>query len=337
MTRAISKEMEAPDPILEAEIRKRLEDVEDHLADSVKTETPLVSEAGAYLLSAGGKRFRPMLVLLGGHFGDPTDPRLVPLAVSVELTHLASLYHDDVIDEADSRRGIPSVNARWDNTVAILAGDFLFARASAIAAELGTDVSRLLATTIGLVCEGQIREVQAAGRLEIDEAEYMAVIERKTASLIATSCQVGGLLSGAPAEVVQRLDRFGRALGLAFQLSDDIMDLVSDQSTLGKEPGVDLREGVLTLPLIIALRESEHREELRRLLRSEQSEESDLRRVMEIVRGDGALGRARESVSREVGRALSEAERLPEGSARDALLHLAEYLAVRCGAPVTNS
>lgn len=337
MTRAISKEMEAPDPILEAEIRKRLEDVEDHLADSVKTETPLVSEAGAYLLSAGGKRFRPMLVLLGGHFGDPTDARLVPLAVSVELTHLASLYHDDVIDEADSRRGIPSVNARWDNTVAILAGDFLFARASAIAAELGTDVSRLLATTIGLVCEGQIREVQAAGRLEIDEAEYMAVIERKTASLIATSCQVGGLLSGAPAEVVQRLDRFGRALGLAFQLSDDIMDLVSDQSTLGKEPGVDLREGVLTLPLIIALRESEHREELQRLLRSEQSEESDLRRVMEIVRGDGALGRARESVSREVGRALSEAERLPEGSARDALLHLAEYLAVRCGAPVTDS
>lgn len=332
MTRAISKEMEAPDPILEAEIRKRLEDVEAHLADSVKTETPLVSEAGAYLLSAGGKRFRPMLVLLGGHFGDPTDARLVPLAVSVELTHLASLYHDDVIDEADSRRGIPSVNARWDNTVAILAGDFLFARASAIAAELGTDVSRLLATTIGLVCEGQIREVQAAGRLEIDEAEYMAVIERKTASLIATSCQVGGLLSGAPAEVVQRLDRFGRALGLAFQLSDDIMDLVSDQSTLGKEPGVDLREGVLTLPLIIALRESEHREELQRLLRSEQSEESDLRRVMEIVRGDGALGRARESVSREVGRALSEAERLPEGSARDALLHLAEYLAVRCGA-----
>jgi heptaprenyl diphosphate synthase len=332
MTRAISKEMGIPDPILEAEIRKRLEDVEGQLLGSVKTETPLVSEAGAYLLSAGGKRFRPMLVLLGGHFGDAADPRLIPLAVAVELTHLASLYHDDVIDEADSRRGIPSVNARWDNTVAILAGDFLFARASAIAAELGTDVSRLLATTIGRVCEGQIREVQAAGRLEIDEAAYMAVIERKTASLIATSCQVGGLLAGAPAEVVERLDRFGRALGLAFQLSDDIMDLVSDQSTLGKEPGVDLREGVFTLPVILALRESVHRDELRRLLRSEQPGEGDLRRVMEIVRGDGALGQARESVSREVRRALSEGEELPGGSARDALLHLAEYLAVRCGA-----
>jgi geranylgeranyl pyrophosphate synthase len=332
MTRAISREMEAPDPVLEAEIRKRLEDVEDHLAGTIETETPLVSEAGAYLLSAGGKRFRPMLVLLGGHFGDPTDPRLIPLAVAVELTHLASLYHDDVIDEADSRRGIPSVNARWSNTVAILAGDFLFARASAIAAELGTDVSRLLAETIGRVCEGQIREVQAAGRLEIDEADYMAVIERKTASLIATSCQVGGLLAGAPPAVVEGLGRFGLALGLAFQLSDDIMDLVADQSTLGKEPGVDLREGVFTLPVILALRESEHREELRRLLRSEQPDEGNLRRVGEIVRGDGALGRAREAVGIEVRRALLEAERLPEGAAREALLHLAEYLAVRCGA-----
>jgi hypothetical protein len=149
MTRAINREIEASDPVLEAEIRKRLDEVEQQLAGSVKTETPLISEAGRYLLSAGGKRFRPMLVLLGGHFGDPADPRLIPLAVAVELTHLASLYHDDVIDEAESRRGIPSVNARWDNTVAILAGDFLFARASAIAAELGTEVSRLLAVTIG--------------------------------------------------------------------------------------------------------------------------------------------------------------------------------------------
>jgi heptaprenyl diphosphate synthase len=298
----------------------------------VQSETPLVSEAGAYLLSAGGKRFRPMLVLLAGHFGDPADPRLVPVAVAVELTHLASLYHDDVIDEAESRRGIPSVNARWNNTVAILAGDFLFARAAAIAAELGTDVSRLLATTIGRVCEGQIREVQATGRLEIDEAEYMAVIERKTASLIATSCRVGGLLAGAAPDVVDGLGRFGLALGLAFQLSDDIMDLVSDQSTLGKEPGVDLREGVFTLPVILALRESEHREELRRLLRSEPPDEGNLRRVVEIVRGDGALGRAREAVGREVRRAIAEGERLPGGSARDALLHLAEFLAVRCGA-----
>jgi heptaprenyl diphosphate synthase len=332
MTRATNREMAAPDPVLEAEIRKRLDEVEQQLAGSVVTDTPLVSEAGGYLLSAGGKRFRPMLVLLGGHFGDPADPRLIPLAVAVELTHLATLYHDDVIDEADSRRGIPSVNARWNNTVAILAGDFLFARASAIASELGTDVSRLLATTIGRVCEGQIREVQAAGRIEINESDYMGVIERKTASLIATSCHVGGMVSGAPPEVVDRLERFGHALGLAFQLSDDIMDLIADQSTLGKEPGVDLREGVLTLPVILALRQSEHGEELRRLLEPGPPDEGGLRRVLEIVRADGALGQARAAVTREVRRALREGERLPEGPARDTLLHLAEFLAVRCGA-----
>jgi heptaprenyl diphosphate synthase len=334
MTRTVNREMEAPDPVLEAEIRKRLDEVEQHLASSVLTETPLVSEAVGYLLSAGGKRFRPTLVLLGGQFGDPADPRLVPLAVAVELTHLASLYHDDVIDEAESRRGIPSANARWDNTVAILAGDFLFARASAIASDLGTDVSRLLADTIGRVCEGQIREVQAAGEVEVDEADYMAVIERKTASLIATSCQVGAMLAGAAPEVVQRLERFGRFLGLAFQLSDDIMDLVADESTLGKEPGWDLKEGVFTLPVILALRESGHREELLHLLQPGRPQEGRLRRVLEIVRSDGALALARAAVAREVRRARAEAEPLPEGSARDALLHLAEYLAVRCGAEV---
>lgn len=331
MTRAINSEVTATDPVLEEEIRKRLDEVERQLALAVEAETPLVSEAGGYLLSAGGKRFRPMLVLLSGHFGDPTDPRLVPLAVAGELTHLASLYHDDVIDEAEARRGIPSVNARWSNTVAILAGDFLFARASAIAADLGTDVSRVLAETIGRVCEGQIREVRAVGRVEMDEAEYMAIIDRKTASLIATSCYLGGFLAGATSQVVDGLKRFGRALGLAFQLSDDIMDLVSDSSTLGKEPGVDLREGVFTLPIILALRESEHREELRRLLQPGPDPDR-LRRVLEILRGDGALGPAREAVTREVRRALSEGERLPDGSARDALLHLAEFLAARCGA-----
>jgi heptaprenyl diphosphate synthase len=334
MTRTVNREMEVPDPVLDAEIRKRLEEVEQHLLSSVSTETPLVSEAGGYLLSAGGKRFRPMLVLLGGQFGDPADPRLIPLAVAVELTHLASLYHDDVIDEAESRRGIPSVNARWDNTVAILAGDFLFARASAIASDLGTEVSRLLADTIGRVCEGQIREVQATGQVEVDESDYMAVIERKTASLIATSCQVGALLAGAAPEVVRRLERFGRFLGLAFQLSDDIMDLVADESTLGKEPGLDLKEGVFTLPVILALRESGHRDELLRLLQPGRPEEGRLRRVLEIVRSDGALALARAAVAREVRLARAEADPLPEGAARDALLHLAEYLAVRCGAEV---
>lgn len=332
MSRAAWKELEAPDPTLEAEVRRRLDEVEDALGRAVESDVSLVSDAGGYLLAAGGKRFRPLLVLLGGRFGDPRDGRLIPGAVAIELTHLATLYHDDVIDEADSRRGIPSVNARWDNTVAILTGDFLFARASEISSDLGTDVTRLLAWTIARVCEGQIREAQALGRLENDETFYMDVIRRKTAALIATSCRLGGMLSGAAPDVVDRLQRYGEALGMAFQLSDDIMDITADQPTLGKEPGVDLREGVYTLPVIFALRQSSRREELRALLQQGAPEGDRLRGALQIIRDDGALDPARQAVSREVRKALNEAEDLPPGVARDALIHLARFLAVRCGA-----
>jgi heptaprenyl diphosphate synthase len=327
------RELQAPDPALEAAVRERLDQVEGALADAAAaSDLSMVSEAAGYLLSAGGKRFRPLLVILGGHFGDPTDPRLVPGAVAIELTHLATLYHDDVIDEARSRRGIPSANARWDNTVAILTGDYLFARASEISSGLGTEVTRLLATTIGRVCEGQIREVQSVGRLDADESLYLDVIQRKTASLIATSCRLGGMVSGAEPEAVDGLERFGHALGMAFQLSDDIMDLISDRATLGKDPGADLREGVYTLPVIYALRESARREEMRALLEAGPPDGERLAAALEIVRSDGSLGLARQAVSREVRGAIAEAQRLPEGTPRDALVHLSEFIATRCGA-----
>jgi heptaprenyl diphosphate synthase len=325
--------IEAPDPALEAELRTRLEDVEGSLRDAVDSDVPLVSSTSRYLLAAGGKRFRPLLVLLAGRFGPADDPRLVPGAVAIELTHLASLYHDDVIDEASSRRGIASANARWDNTVAILTGDFLFARASEIASDLGTDVTRLLAWTIARVAEGQIREADAAGRLEIDEESYMTVIRGKTAALIATSCQLGGMLSEAAPENVDRLRRVGEALGLTFQLSDDIMDITADQHTLGKEPGVDLKEGVYTLPVIYALRTARRRDELRALLEQGPPDGERLAGALDIIRSDGALDLAREAVTRETRRAVAEGEHLPAGPARDAFLHLARFLAARCGAP----
>jgi heptaprenyl diphosphate synthase len=325
--------IEAPDPALEAELRTRLEDVEGSLRDAVDSDVPLVSSTSRYLLAAGGKRFRPLLVLLAGRFGRTDDPRLVPGAVAIELTHLASLYHDDVIDEAASRRGIASANARWDNTVAILTGDFLFARASEIASDLGTDVTRLLAWTIARVAEGQIREADAAGRLEIDEESYMTVIRGKTAALIATSCQLGGMLSEAPPENVDRLRRVGEALGLTFQLSDDIMDITADQHTLGKEPGVDLKEGVYTLPVIYALRTARRRDELRALLEQGPPDGERLAGALDIIRSDGSLDLAREAVTQETRRAMAEGEHLPAGPARDAFLHLARFLAARCGAP----
>ncbi|MEA2555526.1 MAG: hypothetical protein QOI60_857, partial [Actinomycetota bacterium] len=191
MSRRVIPGLEAPDATLEAEVRGRLDRVEEMLSKAVAADSDLLAETARYLLQAGGKRFRPVLVLLSGYFGDPTDPRLIPGSVAIEVTHVATLYHDDVIDEADSRHGVPATNVRWNNTVAILTGDFLFAKASELSAELGTDVCRLLAQTIAVLCDGQVRELEAAGKLDQTEDSYMEIIRRKTGALIATSCRLG--------------------------------------------------------------------------------------------------------------------------------------------------
>jgi heptaprenyl diphosphate synthase len=333
MTRSAIPGLAAPDPALERDLVARLDDVEQALDKAVRSDSSdLLSETSRYLLAAGGKRIRPLMVLLGGHFGDPADARLIPGAVAIELTHLATLYHDDVIDEADARRGTPSVNARWGNTVAILSGDYLFARASEISAELGTDVSRLLARTIAVLCDGQIREVEIAGNVDVDEAAYMEIIRRKTAFLMATSCRLGGMLSDAPAEVVEGLDAYGAALGMGFQLSDDIMDVTSTRAELRKEPGVDLKEGVYTLPVQHALRAGARRDELAALLGEGPPDGDRLARALEIVRSDGSLGYARDAVVQEVRRAKQIAGNMPAGPTRDALLSLADFIALRCGA-----
>jgi heptaprenyl diphosphate synthase len=324
--------LEAPDAALEAAIRPRLDRVEDELEKAVRADSDLLAVTAKYLLAAGGKRFRPMLVLLSGYFGDPTDPRLIPGAAAVELTHVATLYHDDVMDEAASRHGVASVNARWDNTVAILAGDYLFARSSEISADLGPEVCRLLARTIAVLCDGQIRDVATAGNVDKTEDEHLEIIRRKTSSLIATSCRLGGMLSDAPTDDLETLEAFGASLGLAFQLSDDIMDITSSQLELGKEPGTDLREGVYTIPVLHALRTGAERDELRRILSAGPPDGELLDRALEIVRTSGSVEHAHDGVREAVGRAVGLAERLPDGPARHALVQLARFLAVRCGA-----
>ncbi|HEU4354234.1 MAG TPA: polyprenyl synthetase family protein [Actinomycetota bacterium] len=330
--RSVIPGLEAPDPNLERDVRARLEEVETALEKAVRADSEMLAETARYLLEAGGKRFRPMLVLLSGYFGDPADPRLIPGAVAIELVHAATLYHDDVIDEAESRHGVPSVNARWDNTVAILTGDYLFARASEISSDLGADVIALLARTIATLCDGQIREVEASGDIDQTQEAYLEVIRRKTGALIATSCRLGGMLSGAAPQHVGVLETYGEALGMAFQLSDDIMDVTSSASELGKEPGVDMREGVYTLPVLLALGDGEEGAELRALLSAGPPDGERLARALEIVRRPATLDGARAAVAAEVDRARELAERLPAGVARTALVQLAEFLAVRCGA-----
>jgi heptaprenyl diphosphate synthase len=333
MRRVISG-LDALDERLEAEIRPRMDGVEDVLAKAVEADSDVLGTTAGYLLAAGGKRFRPMLVLLSGYFGDPTDPRLIPGAAAIELTHVATLYHDDVMDEAASRHGVPSVNTRWDNTIAILTGDFLFARSSELAADLGPDVCRLLAQTIAILCDGQIRDVASAGDVDKTEQDHLEVIKRKTGVLIASSCRMGGMLSDCAPEDLETLGAFAESLGLAFQLSDDIMDITSTQLELGKEPGTDIREGVYTIPVLHALTTGPDKDELRRILSAGPPDGELLDRALEIVRSSGSVDHARAGVSQEVTRAIELALRLPDGHAQHALVQLARFLAVRCGAEV---
>ncbi|HEX6330251.1 MAG TPA: polyprenyl synthetase family protein [Actinomycetota bacterium] len=332
MSRRVIPGLEAPDPGLERDIRARLDQVEEALEKAVRADSNLLGETAQYLLSAGGKRFRPILTLLSGYFGDPADPRLIPGSVAIELVHQATLYHDDVIDEADARHGVPAANVRWSNTVAILTGDYLFAKASEISTDLGTDICALLARTIAVLCDGQIREVEAAGRVEQTVDAYMEIIRRKTGALIATSCRLGGMLSDAPAESVDVLEQFGEALGLAFQLSDDIMDFTSTKQELQKQPGQDLKEGVYTFPVLHALVDGERAEELGAILRSGPPEGPELERALAIIHSSESLSVARAAVVAEVDLAHGLASRLPVGPARAALEQLAEFLATRCGA-----
>ena len=241
------------DPALAADIADGLVGVEKVLAEAAVTEEALLTEASRHLIDAGGKRFRATLVLLAAHFGDSRDERIVPAAAAIELTHLATLFHDDVMDEASIRRGLQSANSRWSNTIAILTGDFLFARASSILAELGTEAIRIQAETFTRLVSGQVAETLGPRPGQDPLVHYLRVVEDKTASLIATAGRFGAMFANAPADVVARITVASHALGVAFQLSDDILDVASESAQSGKAPGTDLREGVRSLPVLHAL------------------------------------------------------------------------------------
>ena len=315
------------DPAVDASVTATLAAVEEALRANVASADPLVAEAARHLADAGGKRFRPLLVALGAQFGDPDAPEIVAAANVVELTHLATLYHDDVMDEAPVRRGAPSANSRWGNSVAILVGDYLFARAADIAASLGPEAVQLQARTFARLVHGQIAEtVGPRGQDPIEH--YLHVITEKTGSLIATSARFGGLFSGAPAEFVEALAGFGEAMGIAFQLSDDLLDIASESDQSGKTPGTDLREGVKTLPMLYALRDpSETR--LAELLAAPISEDALVDEALSLLRKSSGMDRARETLDEYADRARTELGKLPPCAARDALDELATYVVAR--------
>jgi heptaprenyl diphosphate synthase len=234
--------------------------VEERLQDSVQADDRFLGEVAGHLLGAGGKRLRPTLALCAGYAArggeGAASADVVTGGAAVELVHLGSLYHDDVIDEAETRRGVPSVNARWSNIVAILAGDFLLAQASSLAASLGADVAGLLASTIGELCRGQVLELQHLFDVTRTEESYLSSIEGKTASLMATACRIGGMVSDVSADSLDALTQFGHHLGMCFQVVDDVLDVTRSEAELGKPAGNDVHEGVYTLPVIYALASS---------------------------------------------------------------------------------
>ncbi len=242
------------EPGLEGALREGLARVEERLHEAVRHADPLADQVSRHLVLAGGKRVRPMLALLAAQFGDPTRPQILDAAVVVELTHLATLYHDDVMDSAPVRRGAPSAHEVWGNTVAILTGDLLFARASRIVAGLGPEAVHIQATTFERLCLGQLHETIGPGEGEDPVAHYLRVLADKTGSLIATAGRFGAMFAGCGPEVVDVLVSYGERVGVAFQLADDVIDLTSDGAQSGKTPGTDLREGVPTLPVLLVRR-----------------------------------------------------------------------------------
>ncbi|MDN6136547.1 polyprenyl synthetase family protein [Corynebacterium sp.] len=306
--------------------------VERLLHDETNRGASFVSDKAQHLSEAGGKRFRPIMSLLASEFGpEPGNPRVVKAATVVEMVHVATLYHDDVMDEADRRRGVQSANSRWNNSVAILAGDALLAHASRLMSQLDTHTVEHFAETFEELVTGQMRETIGAGEVNpIDH--YMKVIQEKTAVLIASAGYFGAYHAGASKEHAKALRTIGAAIGMVFQIVDDIIDIFSESHESGKTPGTDLREGVFTLPVLYALEEdSEASAALRELLTGPLEADEDVDRALELLRASNGRQRALEVVKHYLDVVTTECEALPDIPATRALRSLASYTVARVG------
>jgi heptaprenyl diphosphate synthase len=323
------------DPALAERLVERMRAVEETLAEAVENADRLADDASRHLVAAGGKRLRPFLTLLTGELGDGTRPELVDAAVVVELTHLASLYHDDVMDSAPLRRGAPSVHTLWGNTVAILVGDLLFARASSLVAALGPDAVVRQAATFERLCLGQLHETTGPADGEDPVEHYLQVLADKTASLLATAARFGASYGGCPDEVVEVVGAYGEKLGVAFQLADDVLDLASSGAESGKTPGTDLREKVPTMPVLL-LRQRVARgagkpgdDDLLALLDGDLSSDAALADAVDRLRAHDVLAETRRLAARWAHEAAAELDPLPEGPVKEALTRFATALADR--------
>lgn len=297
---------------------------EARLREAVTAEDPYLTEIAGHLISAGGKRLRPVLTMVAAAAGGAVvSDDVITGGVSVELVHIGSLYHDDVMDDAETRRGVPSVNAKWGNLVAILSGDFLLSRASELAASLGTEVAGLLAATIGRLCEGQVGELKTAYSADRSEAAHAASINGKTASLLATASRIGGIVADLPRNQIDALTTYGDNFGMAFQLIDDVLDLVATDEELGKPAGNDMVEGVYTLPVIRALADATVGPELRPLLGTH-LDSAARDRARALVRSSDGIAYTLERAQEYLAQGNDALGALPASPARDALARVGD-------------
>ncbi|MDL9936047.1 polyprenyl synthetase family protein [Gordonia sp. ABSL1-1] len=320
-------------------VRTALAQVEDLLLAELSSGDDVMTEAATHLAKAGGKRFRPMFAILASQFGPRaggTD--VITSATVVEMIHLATLYHDDVMDEASMRRGAPSANARWTNSIAILSGDFLFARASRLVSTLGPEAVRIIAETFAELVTGQMRETVGVAPGSDPIEHYLKVVWEKTGSLIAAAARFGSMSAGATEEDVERLSRIGDAVGVAFQVSDDIIDIASASDDSGKTPGTDLREGVHTLPVLYALREQDATaDRLRALLLNADgttrplTDDAEVAEALDLLTSSSGMAAARAKLQEYADAADAELAQLPDGPAHQALSSLVRYTIERIG------
>ncbi|MFD0658820.1 polyprenyl synthetase family protein [Thermocatellispora tengchongensis] len=331
MSRSALEQLAPADDNLAGGLKEAMTSFEAHLREvAVDSSEPLIREAAVHLIDAGGKRWRPLLVFLGARFGDPDAPQVRTAAVSVELLHVASLYHDDVMDEAPMRHNVPSAHVRYGNKVAILVGDHLFARAASISIDLGDEARRAQSLAFERLVRGQVREAEGPRPGEGPADHYVSVVRDKSASLIALSVRLGGICSGADPGTIKALTAYGEALGVAFQLSDDLIDIMSEVDRSGKAAGTDLRAGLTTLPMLYAVGEGDAgARRLGEILRSGPVTDPALHaEALDLLRGSPAMDRAREEAERYAAEARAAVAALPDSPARDALDSLCD-LAVR--------
>ncbi|OBH58454.1 nonaprenyl/(2E,6E)-farnesyl/geranylgeranyl diphosphat synthase [Mycobacterium sp. E2479] len=320
-------------PAFAAAVRDGVGRIEQLMDTELRGADDIMTESLTHLFKAGGKRFRPLFTVLSAQIGPDPDSVDVTIAGAViELVHLATLYHDDVMDEAEVRRGTPTANVRWGNNVAILAGDYLFATASRLVSRLGPEAVRLIAETFAQLVTGQMRETRGLVEGSDPIEHYLKVVYEKTACLIASAGRFGAMFSGADADQVERLSRLGGIVGTAFQISDDIIDIHSDSQESGKLPGTDVREGVHTLPMLYALREpGPEADRLRELLVGPIEEDDAVAEALALLRTSPGMTKAKESLHEYAEQARRELALLPDVPGRHALQTLVDYTISRHG------